>query len=704
MNILNINDSTVQNIFNKNKEYINMNIVGTLNLCYLKCSQSMELCEDLTIKRIINYNNCLILEFDKSQCYLDVKFNEMNNDGKFNFEKIIITLPSLHHISGTSEAMEIFMLFSSKSIPKDDNEPEDLYLLLSTLVTTTTNVVNDPFNKLMTQLFGDKSKLPKADPNDNIINFIKPSDSSVNQGLNQNISPIIDLESFIPNIGDRSFFDFANKNVHFRVFKSVKELSNITFANINNILKSINIEVNYPPAELSIYFHQDFDETDDKLVNIETISLSPEKDLELELKDKTVEKLVCNGPSLPIVPSPSTNPAKNKKNVPDCFYTFDDPDDEESGDYISGGTCSSSTTNTTSVNYKKETIYFNIGVSIAIILFVLICNPIYTLPLDSKKIINKGERTLCTNVKQLFCHNDKVKNVMNTYILVFLLTIIFTTYNIFLLKNIGSFQGLLIRSNIIYFIVIIYIAYRVIVYDWLLFFVTNPIFIWLSNWFKYVTCWVSNNVNNDNSTSGGAAATGATSATATTTATGATSATSASARNNTPIPLANESNPTNPTNPPIQIGGDLSNNDKKEISSFFKYLYLLAIVVLCTFAIVVSTKIIKPYKGYIRTNIIILFIIMIFTLVYKSAEMSHDMKGLFKSFYSINLSYLTRVIAPSTLLSKVLENTHNEIEKEGSNELNSEFGPYVLERVISDQNESDIIQNIITKTIKKKIK
>ena len=169
MNILNINDSTVQNIFNKNKEYINMNIVGTLNLCYLKCNQSMELCEDLTIKRIINYNNCLILEFDKSQCYLDVKFNEMNNDGKFNFEKIIITLPSLHHISGTSETMEIFMLFSSKSIPKDDSEPEDLYLLLSTLVTTTTNVVNDPFNKLMTQLFGDKSKLPKADPNDNIF-------------------------------------------------------------------------------------------------------------------------------------------------------------------------------------------------------------------------------------------------------------------------------------------------------------------------------------------------------------------------------------------------------------------------------------------------------------------------------------------------------------------------------------------------------
>jgi hypothetical protein len=94
---------------------------------------------------------------------------------------------------------------------------------------------------------------------------------------------------------------------------------------------------------------------------------------------------------------------------------------------------------------------------------------------------------------------------------------------------------------------------------------------------------------------------------------------------------------------------------------------------------------------------------MIFTLFYKSSEMSHDMKELFKSFYSINLSYLTRVIAPSTLLSKVLENTHNEIEKEGSNELNSEFGPYVLERVISDQNESDIIQNIITKTIKKKL-
>ena len=411
-------------------------------------------------------------------------------------------------------------------------------------------------------------------------------------------------------------------------------------------------------------------------MNIETISLSPEKDLELELKDKTVEKLVCNGPSLPIVPSPSTNTSKNKKNVPDCFYTFDDQDDEESGDYIStGGTCSSSTTSTTSVNYKKETIYFNIGVSIAVILFVLICNPVYTLPLDSKKIISKGERTLCTNVKQLFCHSDKVKNVTNTYILVFLLTIIFTTCNIFLLKNIGSFQGLLIRSNIIYFIVIIYIAYRVIVYDWLLFFVTNPIFIWLSNWFKYVTCWVSNNVNNDNSTSGGAAtttATGATSATSATSATGATSATSASARNNTPIPVGNESNP------PIQRGGDLSNNDKKEISSFFKYLYLLAIVVLCTFAIVVSTKIIKPYKGYIRTNIIILFIIMIFTSVYKSAEISHDMKGLFKSFYSINLSYLTRVIAPSTVLSKVLENTHNEIEKEVSNELNSEFGPYVL--------------------------
>jgi hypothetical protein len=94
---------------------------------------------------------------------------------------------------------------------------------------------------------------------------------------------------------------------------------------------------------------------------------------------------------------------------------------------------------------------------------------------------------------------------------------------------------------------------------------------------------------------------------------------------------------------------------------------------------------------------------MIFTLVYKSAEISHDMKGLFKSFYSINLSYLTRVIAPSTVLSKVLENTHNEIEKEVSNELNSEFGPYVLERVISDKNESDIIENIITKTVKKKL-
>ena len=659
MNIFNINDSTIQKIFNENKEYINMNIIGSLNLCYLKCNQSIELCEDLTIKRIINYGNCLILEFNKSECFLDIKFNDVENNGKFNFEKMIITLPSLHSISNNNESMEIFFLFNSK-VKKDETEKE-LHVLLSVLVSTTTDVVNDPFNKLMSQLFGDKSKIPNSDPDNNIINYITPNSSLVDSGLNQNISPLIDLESFIPNIGERSFFDFSNKNTYFRVFKTVKEISNLTYSNINAVLKPINMKKSEPLDNLTIYFHQDFDEGKEKYLTLDSIKdLDKELDTDLEtdletelekvLENKTVEPLLCN------IPTDSndknggkTDPNKNNKNKSeplDCFHTYDDA---EMSNYIANPN-----NNTKTKNYYKHVVWFNIIVAIIVLIFYMFSADLKYISEGDFNKKYEGERSLCKNLKMSFNRRRKtISEIAKSYCTIILYLVMSITFNILLLKNSSSYKGILIRSNIVYFILVIYSIYNYIKDPD--FIMNNPIIRVIIYLWNYLTCAPdrmssripdrnsrgmvpsapeeNNALNNEESNNG------------------------LPSRENNAFGVDN----TDLLEPPVarMIGGShssFSNSNRTALRSYGKFIYLLVIVAFWAYMLTDYKKMSKPYKSFAICNIVIIGIIIGFNLILKSGEIIDTFSGFTKAIYAKGLKYMFDKELPMIILGNTLPN------------------------------------------------
>jgi len=667
MNILNINDSTVQQLFNENKEYINMNIIGSLNLCYLKCNQSIDLCEDLTIKRIINYGNCLILEFNRSECALDIKFNDVENNGKFNFEKIIITTPSLHSISNTNESMEIFFLFNGK-VKKDENEKE-LIFLLSVLVTTTTDVVNDPFNKLMSQLFADKSKIPNSDPDNNIINYIKPNSHLAESGMNQNISPLIDLESFIPNIGDRSFFDFSNdKNVHFRVFKTVKELSNLTYSNISAVLKPINIKKSEPPANLTIYFHQDFDEEKEKYLTLETIK-DLDKELDKELEDKTVEQLLCNVPSdnrdsnQDSQGKTDSNKKGKSSHLPDCFHTYDE---EDMIDYTVNPGNNSGTN-----NYKKEIIWFNVIVAIIVLIFYIFSTDLkYISEYEFKKNNYEGERSLCRNFAQTFSNRRRttLKDIIQDYIIIILYIAMSITFNIMLFKNSPNLKGILIRSNIVYFILVFYAIFK---YVNVPSFMDNPLLKGLIYLWNYLTCAPdriskspsttqpqfssTSEQNNDENISSENLAIPIESERVNELLTppigkmiGGSSA---------PSSLATSSSATSSSAPSSSATSSLSNTNRRNLYFYAQFIYLLVVTTVWTFMITDYKRMPKLYRSFAVCNIIIIGIIIVFSLILKSGVIIEGFLQFVKGIYARGLKNTFGSELPNLILGKLTGNT-----------------------------------------------
>jgi hypothetical protein len=202
-----------------------------------------------------NNGNILSLNTDANNiCNVKLPYESDGDNKSYIFKKIFITTPSLHRINNTVYDMEIFIVFTSKQ--KDGSV---LKLVLCTLLSGTDAIPSTGDSKLLTykllnELFSGKNIVPEIHGTSSIKLIPNP----------------IDISSFIPPVGDRSFYSYIHpKNLtkNIRVFKSTLLVSN----NILSILKNkltpgnkyenmkniINTTIN-PASGLFLYYSEDF--------------------------------------------------------------------------------------------------------------------------------------------------------------------------------------------------------------------------------------------------------------------------------------------------------------------------------------------------------------------------------------------------------------------------------------------------------------
>ena len=261
-NILNlqVKDESLKDIVYNNPYYID--IKGSVNICLIRCGQEIDSCQSITFSTMTNYGKILVLNPNNSKigkCAIKLAYDTSNdnkdNNGNANYQfvKAFVTVPSLHRLNGQIYDMETFLIFSS--VQKNGNI---LYVVLCTLSNGTQNVpqTNDPTllnYKLMTELFTNNNIVPEIYGTKEISGVPNP----------------VDLSSFIPPLGLRSFYDYThplNNKVNFRVFQKVMNVRNDILTNLrskltpgliydnfkSSILKTIN-----PFEGLFFYFSED---------------------------------------------------------------------------------------------------------------------------------------------------------------------------------------------------------------------------------------------------------------------------------------------------------------------------------------------------------------------------------------------------------------------------------------------------------------
>lgn len=249
-----IKDNEIKDIFDNNNPFL-INISGSVNVCTIRCGQEIDNCNSIKINTMTNYGNILSLNTDANiKCNVKLPYESEGDNKSYVFKTILATVPSLHRINGTIYDMELFTIFTS--IQKDGTK---LNLVLCTLLSGTDGVPSsgDPklLNfKLFNELFSGKNTVPE-----------KFGTASINLVPNP-----IDLSSFIPSNGNRSFYSYThpkNLNTNIRVFKSTLLVSNnilsilknkLTPGNTyNNMKNSINTSIN-PASGLFFYYSEDF--------------------------------------------------------------------------------------------------------------------------------------------------------------------------------------------------------------------------------------------------------------------------------------------------------------------------------------------------------------------------------------------------------------------------------------------------------------
>jgi carbonic anhydrase len=261
-NILNlqVKDESLKDIVYNNPYYID--IKGSVNICLIRCGQEIDSCKSITFSTMTNYGKILVLNPNNSKigkCAIKLAYDTSNdnkdNNGNANYQfvKAFVTVPSLHKLNGQIYDMETFLVFSS--VQKNGNI---LYVVLCTLSNGTPNVpqTNDPTllnYKLLTELFTKNNIIPEIYGTKEIKSIPNP----------------VDLSSFIPPLGLRSFYDYThplNNKVNFRVFQKVMNVGNDVLTNLrskltpgltydnfkSSILKTIN-----PFEGLFFYFSED---------------------------------------------------------------------------------------------------------------------------------------------------------------------------------------------------------------------------------------------------------------------------------------------------------------------------------------------------------------------------------------------------------------------------------------------------------------
>lgn len=256
----NVKDDSLKNILYNNPFYID--IKGSVNICLIRCGQEIDNCKSINFQTMTNYGKILVLNPNNSKigkCAIKLAYDTSNdnkdNNGNANYQfvKAFVTVPSLHRLNGQIYDMETFLIFSS--VQKNGNI---LYVVLCTLSNGTQNVpqTNDPTllnYKLMTELFTNNNIVPEIYGTKEISGVPNP----------------VDLSSFIPPLGLRSFYDYThplNNKVNFRVFQKVMNVRNDILTNLrskltpgliydnfkSSILKTIN-----PFEGLFFYFSED---------------------------------------------------------------------------------------------------------------------------------------------------------------------------------------------------------------------------------------------------------------------------------------------------------------------------------------------------------------------------------------------------------------------------------------------------------------
>jgi len=257
---LSVKDETLNNVISGNPYYID--IKGSVNICTIRCGQTIEECNEVRFSTMTNYGKILVLNTDpnsksKSKCSIKLAFDTnndsvgINGSGNYIFEKAFITVPALHKLNGQIPDMETFLLFSS--VQKNGNI---LYVCVCTFSNAIDNVKPGDLKllnyKLINELFS-KNIVPDIYGTNEIKGRPNP----------------VDLSNFIPPRGLRNFYDYthpANVKVNFRIHQEIMNVSNVILSTLRGKLTPGDVYTNFklaisqtinPFEGLFFYFSED---------------------------------------------------------------------------------------------------------------------------------------------------------------------------------------------------------------------------------------------------------------------------------------------------------------------------------------------------------------------------------------------------------------------------------------------------------------
>jgi hypothetical protein len=339
-------DITLQEVF-KGRPYLT-NIEGSINICMTLCGQDIDGCGEVEFINMKNYEKILVCNPNpnqKSTCNIQLAFDSTSDNindegiGKYTFEKMFLTVPSMHKLNGQIYDVEVYLLYSSTQ-----KNGDKLYVCMCSFFQGTNSISNQDWKlvsyKLMNELFSKPSKIPNK-----------------GQTLPVSAPPNpVDVNDFLPIEGFRNFYEYthpSNTKVNFRIFQTPLLISNVALKNLrdkltpgvlyNNMRQMIQSYKN-PPDGVFIFFSQDFTKSIDsalqgQLSNPSLKSCPPQKiskkvkktgkQIEKSAKKtgKQIKKLTKTGGKKK--KKSTSNKKKKEKFTSEHFQNESDDDSEE---------------------------------------------------------------------------------------------------------------------------------------------------------------------------------------------------------------------------------------------------------------------------------------------------------------------------------------------------------------------------------------